>query len=78
MKLLPTLVAAVFAAASFSAMATDAATAAPAKESAQHEQHDKTCQKDAKEHKLKGAEHKAFMKDCMGKKDSTMPAKTTK
>lgn len=85
MKLLPTLIAAIFAAASFSAVAADAVmapakAAAPAKAEAvapkkmtAQQQKMGACNKDAKEKALKGAERKAFMKSCL-KKDSAAPA----
>ncbi|MDO8413186.1 MAG: PsiF family protein [Gallionellaceae bacterium] len=84
MKLLPTLIAAVFAAASFSALAADAVTAAapvkteaaaPKKMTAQQEKM-KACNMTAKEKALKGPDRKAFMKACLkkGKKDSAAPA----
>ncbi len=85
MKLLPTLIAAVFAAASFSAVAADAVmapakaaapakteAAAPKKLTAQQAKM-KFCNKDAKEKTLKGDERKAFMKACL-KKDSAASA----
>ena len=72
-KLLSVLIAAVFAAVSFTAVAADAAmapakpaakAAAPKKMTAQQERM-KTCNKDAKAKGLKKAERKAFMKTCL-------------
>jgi len=81
MKLLPTLIAAVFAAVTFSAVAADtamapakpaaapatkAAPATPKKMTAQQVKM-KFCNKEAKEKALKGPDRKAFMKSCLKK-----------
>lgn len=84
MKLLPTLIAAVFAAAPLSALAAEAVNtaapakieaAAPKKLTAQQEKM-KACNMSAKEKALKGPDRKAFMKACLkkGKKDNAAPA----
>ena len=73
MKLLPILIAAVFAAVTLPAVAADAmapakpATATPKKMTAQQEKM-KACNKEAKEKTLKGADRKAFMKSCLSNK----------
>ncbi|OGT00478.1 MAG: hypothetical protein A3K04_02415 [Gallionellales bacterium RBG_16_56_9] len=86
-KLLSVLIAAVFAAVTFSAVAADAAMApakpvvapaakaapaAPKKMTAQQGKM-KLCNKEAKEKGLKKAERKAFMKSCL-KGDSAAPS----
>ena len=80
-KLLSVLIAATFATVTFSAVAADAAMApaakpatekaAPAAPKSVNPQHAKmkSCNKDAKTQALKGAERKAFMKNCL-KKDA--------
>ena len=82
MKMLPTLIAAVFVAVTYSALAADAApakmeakaeAAAPKKMTAQQEKM-KFCNKEAKEKTLKGTERKAFMKSCL-KKDGASVGK---
>ncbi len=76
MKLLPTLIAAIFAAATFAAVAAPAGTDAPApkKMTAQQEKM-KSCNMTAKEKALKGADRKAFMKSCLKKDTASTGAK---
>ena len=88
MKLLPAIMAAAFAVASFSAVAVDTAkkdanatapakavASAPKKLTAQQEKM-KFCNKKAKEQKLKGADRKTFMQTCLKKDDSSTDATT--
>jgi hypothetical protein len=89
-KLFSVLLAAAFAAVTYSAVAADAAMApakpaaapaakaapaAPKKVTAQQAKM-KLCNKEAKEKGLKKADRKAFMKSCLtkGKKDSAAPS----
>ena len=89
MKLLPAMMAVAFAVASFSTAAAvdtakkDANATAPAKAVASapkkltaQQVKMKTCNKEAKEQKLKGADRKTFMKTCL-KKDAKAAEKDT-
>lgn len=76
MKLLPTLIAAVFAVVTFTAAAAPAGTDADApKKLTAQQQKMKTCNINAKEKALKGAERKAFMKSCLKKDVASAGAK---
>ena len=76
MKLLPMLFAAVFSVVTFTAAAApaDSGADAPKKLTAQ-QQKMKTCNINAKEKALKGAERKAFMKSCLKKDVASAGAK---
>ena len=76
MKLLPMLIAAVFSVSTFTAVAAPAGTDAdaPKKLTAQQLKM-KSCNKDAKEKTLKGADRKAFMKSCLKKDTASAGAK---
>ncbi len=76
MKLLPMLFAAVFAVVTFNAAASPAGSDAnaPKKLTAQ-QQKMKSCNMDAKEKALRGADRKAFMKSCLKKDTASADAK---
>ena len=74
MKLLPMLFAAVFAVVTFTAAAAETGADVPKKLTAQ-QQKMKSCNMDAKEKALKGAERKAFMKSCLKKDVASAGAK---
>ena len=72
MKLLPTLIAAVFTAVTYSAIAAEgdmAPTTPPTTQKKMHPQHEKmkNCNKDAKAQGLMKDERKVFMKSCLKK-----------